>query len=432
MYKLKKGDPEAMRDRNMKPEHLKTLDNAFKVLMEIPTSRSGMSLITDTLHECFGDEFSGYVVSTPPDVPMFVMSIFPERSTADKIIQSVVNGNTNFSTIQSLWEKNTKWTIEIDERILKDVFTTRELTAMLLHEVGHLLESKAITTRVITVLQYEYAKTSMQNKMLLHTKVFRSIMSLPIINTCIADQKGPNLKEEIKADRYAKKLGYTKDLISAMSKLAKHPKCDLKKSPSEAMKTTTQFSLNTLENLENRKNELVKRELTTLKEAVQSPYLESMLVDIYGMWFVDESAFNESTRLEYYIQEGKKTAYIENTMKEAAESYMKEFGIFGKKKLQRIDPCEIDYISLKIDQIRSDLDKMMIVSYIHNKMDMVNFYMDLLDDPASAKKYNVPHSRSYLMNVQKQLELLREKALKKVIPPKQPDIYVAYPSGYEG
>ena len=114
------------------------------------------------------------------------MSIFPERSTTDKIIESVARGNSDFKTIQSLWEKNSKWTIEIDERILKGTFTTRELTAMVLHEVGHLIQSKTIATRIITVLQYEYAKTSMQNKMLLRTKVFRSIMALPIINSCIS------------------------------------------------------------------------------------------------------------------------------------------------------------------------------------------------------------------------------------------------------
>ena len=420
-----------MKDHNMKPEHLRTLDNAFKVLMEYPTSRSGMSLITDTLCECFGDDFSGSVVSTQPDVPLFVMSIFPERSTTDKIIESVARGNSDFKTIQSLWEKNSKWTIEIDERILKGTFTTRELTAMVLHEVGHLIQSKTIATRIITVLQYEYAKTSMQNKMLLRTKVFRSIMALPIINSCISDQKGSNLKEEIKADRYAKKLGYAKDLISAMNKLSKHPSYNLKKDPNEAMRTTTQFSLNTLQNFQNRKDELVKSELTSLKEAVQSPYLESVLVDIYGQWFVDKSAFNESSQLDYFVRQNNKSQFIDRMMKESTDSYMREFGIFGKKKLQRIDPADIDYISIKIDQINSDLDKMMLVSYIHNKMDMVNFYLDLLDDP-SGKKYNVPHSHSYLMSVQKQLEMLSEKALKKIIPPKQPDIYVGYPAGYEG
>ena len=421
-----------MKDHNMKPEHLRTLDNAFKVLMEFPTSRSGMSLITDTLHECFGDDFSGSIVSTQPDVPLFVMSIFPERSTTDKIIESVARGTSDFKTIQSLWEKNTKWTIEIDERILKNIFTTRELTAMVLHEVGHLIQSKTIATRIVTVLQYEYAKTSMQNKMLLRTKVFRSIMALPIINSCISDQKGSNVKDEIKADRYAKKLGYAKDLISAMNKLSKLSNYNLKKDPNEAMRSTTQFSLNTLQNLQDRKNDLVKSELTTLKEAVQSPYLESVLVDIYGQWFVDKSAYTESSQLDYFVRENNKSQFIDRMMKESAESYMREFGIFGKKKLQRIEPADIDYIGLKIDQISSDLDKMMLVSYIHNKMDMVNFYLDLLDDPRSGKKYNVPHSRSYLLSVQKQLEMLREKALKKIIPPKHPDIYVGYPAGYEG
>lgn len=425
-----------MRDRNIKPEHLRTLENAFKVLTETPTSRSGMSLITDTLHECFGDTFSGYVVPHKPDAPMFVMSIFPERSTTDKIIAAVANGNSNFVTIQSLWEKNTSWTVELDASILLPEmnFTTRELTAMLLHEVGHLIESKTIATRIITILQYEYAQSSMQTKLMLKDKVFRSVMSLPIINSCIADQKGSNLKEEIKADRYAKKLGYAKDLISAMSKLTHNAKYQAKKEPNDAMRQTTKFSLQTLQNLQDRKTDLVKDQLSTLREYVDSPYLESTLVDIYGMWFVDETAYENVSRQEFYIREGMKEKHLNELLSRATSTglYMREFGLFGKKKLDKINPYDLDYIDLKIDQITSDVDKMMVISYIHNKMDMVNFYLDILDDPMASKKYNVPHSRSYLLSAQKQLELLRDKAMKKSIPPKMPDIYVAYPAGYEG
>ena len=425
-----------MRDRNIKPEHLRTLENAFKVLTETPTSRSGMSLITDTLHECFGDTFSGYVVPHKPDAPMFVMSIFPERSTTDKIIAAVANGNSNFATIQSLWEKNTSWTIELDASILQSEmnFTTRELTAMLLHEVGHLVESKTIASRIITILQYEYAQSSMQTKLMLKDKVFRSVMSLPIINSCIVDQKGPNLREEIKADKYAKKLGYAKDLISGLSKLTKNPKFSMKKTPDEAMRQTTQFSLQTLQNLQDRKTDLVKDQLTTLREYVDSPYLESTLVDIYGLWFVDESTYENSSRQEFYIREGMKERHLNDLLSRATPTgvYMREFGLFGKKKLEKINPYDLDYIDLKIDQISSDVDKMMIVSYIHNKMDMVNFYLDILEDPTASKKYNVPHGANYLMSVKKQLELLRDKAMKKTVPPKLPDIYVAYPAGYEG
>lgn len=36
VFKLRKEASEIMKDHNMKPEHLRTLDNAFKVLMEFP------------------------------------------------------------------------------------------------------------------------------------------------------------------------------------------------------------------------------------------------------------------------------------------------------------------------------------------------------------------------------------------------------------
>ena len=152
------------------------------------------------------------------------------------------------------------------------------------------------------------------------------------------------------------------------------------------------------------------------------------------MWFVDESAYENSSRQEFYIREGMKERHLNDLLSRATPTgiYMREFGLFGKKKLEKINPYDLDYIDLKIDQISSDVDKMMIVSYIHNKMDMVNFYLDILEDPTASKKYNVPHGTNYLLSVKKQLELLRDKAMKKAVPPKLPDIYVAYPAGYEG
>lgn len=423
-----------MRVRNINPAHLKTLENAFRVLKEVHTSKSGANLIADTLHECFGDTFVVSVVPSAPDDKMFVMSIFPDRSTVDKIIEAVTSGKSNFATIQSLWEKNTRWTIEIDEAILgteTEGPTPRELVAILLHELGHVVESKSVTSRVVTILQYEYAQTKMQNKLLLRDKIFRSIMSLPILNACVADQKGKDVKHEIKADTFVRKLGYTKELVSVMNRLLKDSRYPMDDGD-EAMKTTAKFSLNTVQNLRERKEDLIKKQMTTMQNHIRSPYMESVLVDIYGQWFVDESTASNLSRANRIVLEDRKQKFIHSYMESTETQYMKEFGIFGRKKLEKIDQYDLDFISIKADSIESDTDKMMLISYIHNKLDTVQFYLDILDDAEQQKRYKVPHSRGYLEQVKKQLLLLRERVLKTRIPAPKPDLYVGYPAGYEG
>ena len=82
--------------------------------------------------------------------------------------------------------------------------------------------------------------------------------------------------------------------------------------------------------------------------------------------------------------------------------------------------------------MRKDADKLMLLSYIHNKLDMVHFYMDILQDPVESKRYKVPHNLKYLQMMEKQLEEFRMQVLKFTVPPKQPDIFIGYPSGYEG
>ena len=130
--------------------------------------------------------------------------------------------------------------------------------------------------------------------------------------------------------------------------------------------------------------------------------------------------------------EHKKENLLQGIMDRRMGSYMREFGIFGRKKLEKIDPYEIDYIEVKIDSMRSDTDKMMLISYLHNKLDTVQFYIDILNDPVESKRYNVPHSLSYLENVKKRLNGLRERILKYRVPTRTNDIIISYPSGYEG
>lgn len=409
----------------LKKERFADIENAFKVLKEDPKNRAGMDMIKKALDECFGYEFRVDVIPCNiPEKGMFVMSVFPEVSTMDKIISALMSDNKNkLKVINSLWQKNKVWTIEIDERILTDSkinANERELTALLMHEVGHIACSNALPSRIVTILQYEIAKTNMRNKMLLKDKMFGKILCLPILNACIADDKGKaGLKREIDADSFAKKMGYKKDLISVLKKMTKvNPEAvNANDDPkSDNMKELAKFSADTVEALRTRQDNLVKNNLLTIKNECTSPFVESF-VEYYH-----NAIFQENENIREKILE---RAYNLGTDECICEK-------FGPRKLARIDRNEIDYIEVKMGSIQSDLDKMMLVSYCNDKLDLVNYYIHVVEDPMLSQKYVIPHTYQQLSNMKSRLEKLRIALLNYRIPVRQPGLLVQWPTGYEG
>ncbi|WP_304975281.1 hypothetical protein [uncultured Acetatifactor sp.] len=102
------------------------------------------------------------------------------------------------------------------------------------------------------------------------------------------------------------------------------------------------------------------------------------------------------------------------------------------KKLKRIPVDLVSYIQIETEAIETPNDKMMISSYCLSKLEMVNWYLELLE--VGSQKYIVPQSKAYLESVRDQLvecqkEIMRTKTKK---PGDRPIIDIKYPKGYEG
>ena len=407
------------------------IDGAFLVLKEDPSSTAALQIIKKSLEDSFNCEFDIKVITeTIPNSELFVMSVYPEMSVIDKIISAVMSDKGSDS-IKKLWETNKKWTIEIDSKFLKDEIIScseKELTAMLLHEVGHIVCSSSIPNRISLILKYELMKTNVRNKMMIKDKVFRTILSLPILDSCISDsgRNNSSIKEEIKADSFVKKMGYQKELLSVLTKLSTNIKYPKSGSINDKMSKLSTFSLQTLEDFQQRRDKLAKAKLLSLKEACQSPYINNVIDEFITTIF-------EDVEDSLTLFDGKKIQYMqERADKVIQDGYYTEFFIFGGKDLKRIDPSEIDYIDIKIQDIKNNNDKMMVVSYIHSKLDLVEYYISIMENPKMAKKYNIPHSINQLYDLKKRLLLLRKNALEYRIPERNKNILVAWPSGYEG
>lgn len=411
----------------LKKEAFKSIDNAFLVLQEDKASETGKKIIKDSLNEIFDVEFDIEIIPVNDNSPLFVMSVFPEKSVVSKIISSVTTNSGNIETIKKLWQQNKKWTLEIDERILNKNFincSNRELTALLLHEIGHVVCTNSIPSRISTIIQYEIAKSKLENKILAADKLFSKILALPILNACVSDSRKSDkpLSVEIKADNFAKKMGYQQELLSVLKKITTNQKYPKGGTINKNMEEMTKFSINTLDQLKAREDNLLKKNLISLKKECVSPYIESYIDDFYNTIF--ETGDKSISSIEHLT-------FMENRADSIVENYYTEF-FFGKKKLSKIDPAELDYIDIKTNEIKNENDKMMLISYIHSKLDIIDFYLEILKDPKLAKKYNVPNSADQLERMRTRLLTSRENILKYKIPERNKGIIIAWPENYEG
>ena len=103
-----------------------------------------------------------------------------------------------------------------------------------------------------------------------------------------------------------------------------------------------------------------------------------------------------------------------------------------KKKLKKIPADLVSYIQIETEAIRDANDKMMISSYCLSKLEMVNWYLELLE--VGSKKYIVPQSKAHLEMVRDQLMACHKAimAVKVAKPQERPLIDIKYPKGYEG
>ena len=105
---------------------------------------------------------------------------------------------------------------------------------------------------------------------------------------------------------------------------------------------------------------------------------------------------------------------------------------FGVKKLKRIPTDLIAYISIETEAIETANDKMMIASYCLSKLEIVEWYIELLE--VGSEKYVVPHPLPYLQRVRTQLLECYKNIMAAKIQNKRnrPIIDIQYPKGYEG
>lgn len=384
---------------------------------------SALTTLSDGLTKYFGRNITAYLTPTKKGSSIFVMSVTPETSTIDKVLQYMGGTETKLKAVSDIWHSCHNWRLDIDRQILS-FLNPDELTALTLHEMRHIMDTDRIPTRLVNVVQFGVATSKISQKAALADRSVQKILELPVLSSCQTFFDKNQMNAEIKAERkamnkehhadsYAKENGYLTPLLSAMSKLEKRIKPDAgERNVQDAM----DYSMQIVNNLQERKNFLVKDQMKNIQKYLPDGLIKESADEIYKTWF------SASDDIEQYITES-----VDTFVKDA---YFTEFSLGGK--LQPIEQNQLDYIAVRIETMETVNDKMMILSYINSKLELADYYMAILSDKKLSKKYKVPHSMESLKQIKEYLNKLREKALNTSIAKNDKNIVVYYPSGYEG
>ena len=102
------------------------------------------------------------------------------------------------------------------------------------------------------------------------------------------------------------------------------------------------------------------------------------------------------------------------------------------KKLKQLPRDLVAYITIETESIEDANDKMMIASYCLGKLDIVEWYIELID--TANPRYIVPHPRPYLVTLRTELLECYKNIMATKIPDKKnrPYLDIQYPAGMEG
>lgn len=384
--------------------------------------------------------------------PFFGMRIFPVATAIDSILKEMMAPQRiSLTKIVDRWKGLKNWLVEIDSNCLdrnEISFTPEELTAMLLHELGHTIYSGDVIERLYR------ADIEVANRMEMADrkadKILYFLYSIPTVTACkIRDWRLDKyeLKQELFADATVENLGYGEPLVSALRKIIKaygNSNTSDDHAKDETVKASIEWCAINATELVTRKNNL-KDELYYNAVKTESGFLKGIAYGImkkiglttrerYTGAAVESSItmFEDKDFLQTYslVYDIKTFGFIENARNDAYNRACTalESMSSSKKKLDIPTQLDIDSISIEIDRITNHMDRRYVLDLIYNQIERIaNIRAMFPYDENLEKTYGSKFDR-----METELNSMNKVVLSKRDFDKQYKVFVKYPTGYEG
>lgn len=366
----------------------------------------------------------------------FGMSIFPSKSTADKIVDCMLN-NKPLEAYEEIWKDENSWIIEIDYKLIYDNKLSAnppELTAALLHEVGHTIYSNSIPQKLHKTMSLAYLQLPAKIKRIIKLKDrgFKKVF-LPVVAQASLTPSY-SLKKELEADKYVVKMGYGAELDQLLQKiLTAYGSRFVEYSGAEQekdLRVACKWSTEQANELQMRKD-FLRQSIDRVSLVSPSKYVKELFNDMNNSIFKGMQSFDEMVsrgNRGRFVTEGFVDFSKPENFNFVTEAMFKE-KLDKFRRIKKVTDNDIDIIAIQVDRIENQNDKIYLLDIIYDYTETLDLMEECLHN---GKKDRVQMTEKQIKDRRSRLNELRVQVLKYQIPEKPTGYFIKYPLGYEG
>ena len=386
------------------------------------------------------------------------MSVYPSIECTERLCKRINDCNSRVRFIEA-WKKMTDYTIEIDENLFDRsiiAFNPQELTAMLLHELSHVIFSSKKSEKLYAcyLANRDFLKLARDRN---SANILASIFyTVPVATICGMHEWniGKNgMMEEWICDQVFGIEGYQEHMVSALNKIIRAYGTTIISSEDVQdhnldvdMKWANLNIKDMVRRKEMLRSEIFYRASRTRSYTVRHTYLNMVarlgfgLKDRYTdgviameavLADIDEGArpFTEVLRdYKFASTNMMKTAAFESMAARAFDESMPALESVRNRKPPKLpSDYAIDEISIEIDRVENHYDRIYVLDLIYNRLEEIDTFESYYTEIGEIHKYasKIKAKREYL-------EKLRIAVLEKKLLDKNYSVFVKCPKGYEG
>jgi hypothetical protein len=412
----------------MKKESLLLVEECFRNIQQEKNITKNIRLIESAIKREFDIKIKISIIDNKKQ--FFGMCVYPSPEEINVLTKMLLDTNVRMADVEKVHiEFMTKGEqiVEIDSMLLYDHninASAGEVTAILLHEIGHIIASNSIVCR------FERAKEHITLKF--DNKTRRLVPVIPLISKLFniatlqifSNHFNMQLAKEVKADELARKEGYGEELMNILGKLIANGKGDrIKRTDKEIDKDieiTVDWLIVNIKELEYRKDRL-KRSIKVLKLTTPSKYLADRLDHIHDCIFKkdDEKMIEKAV----VINEAFIVSRLNNKGPKAPSGAMDSSG-----RVKRLSPRDLDIYRAELERVNTVDDKIFLLERLYDLLDIAEYAKQMLEIEPKRVMQSEQTIDQYIKHVHEIIDDVNAKQISRT----KYGLFIKYPADYEG